>query len=195
MARKRVTIEQQLAELAKIGITVHPGITIADLESFETRDEMETEPYAGLVESLGYDIERRPFTPKCDRLWMCDYERIVSDGDYVQIIERLERMTGRALGLADIRDRVDLEANVAWVEFVHRGQRMRWDAKVEDDWMDPRIVANYDELLGSAGAPVRIYSNYTDYGQVEFFAAFTAAEKQRFDRLCKIRLLPIADQR
>ena len=77
----RVTIEQQVAILAEIGITVNEGGAIDDLIVFENRDELELQPYARLVETLGSEIEREPFTPKCNRLWMCDYERIEDHGD------------------------------------------------------------------------------------------------------------------
>jgi hypothetical protein len=60
----RVTIEQQVAILAEIGVTVNEGFAIDDLIEFEDRDEFELQPYVGLIEALGCEIEREPFTPE-----------------------------------------------------------------------------------------------------------------------------------
>jgi hypothetical protein len=189
----RVTIEQQVAVLADIGITVSNGVTIDDLTAFEDRDELELQPYAGLVEVLGYEIEREPFTPKCHRLWMCDYERIEYHGDYKAVLERLEIMTDCALGLRDIKDYVDIEDDRAWVEFTYRDAIIHWDAEVDNDWLDPFIIVKYDALLKENRSIVRIYSNHTDYGQTAFFAAFTPEQKAKFDAICKIKLALIEE--
>jgi hypothetical protein len=191
----RVTIEQQVAILAEIGVTVNEGLAIDDLIAFEDRDEFELQPYVGLVEALGCEIEREPFTPKCNRLWMCDYERIEDHGDYQAVIERLEIMTDCALGLQDIKDYVDvIEDDEAWVEFTYRGRTIHWDAEVDNDWLDPFIIVKYDALLKESRSLFRIYSNHTDYGQVAFFAAFTPEQKARFDEICKIKLILIEEQ-
>jgi hypothetical protein len=190
----RVTIEQQVAILAEIGVTVNDGVAVDDLTAFGDRDELELQPYAGLVEALGYEIERKPFTPKCNRLWMCDYERIEDHGDYKAVLERLELMTDCALGLRDIKDYVDIEDDEAWVEFTYRGATIRWGAEVDNDWLDPFIIVKYDALLKDSRSLFRIYSNHTDYGQIAFFAAFTPEQKARFDEICKIKLILIEEQ-
>ena len=86
---------------------------------------------------------------------------------------------------------MDLEEGKAWVEFDYRGKRIHWDLEVVDDWLDPAILVKYDALLRDAGAPVRIYSHHTDYGQVAFLAAFTSEQKARFDAICSISLILI----
>jgi hypothetical protein len=53
----RVTLEQQVAILAEIGIKVNDGVAVDDLTTFEDRDELELQPYAGLVEALGYESD------------------------------------------------------------------------------------------------------------------------------------------
>lgn len=193
-ASARITMEQQLAVLADIGITFSDGVTVNNLIAFKDRDELESQPYFGIIEVLGYEIEREPFTPKCNQLWMCDCERIVDDGDYKAVIERLELMTHQALGLTEIKDYVDLEDEKAWVEFVFHGKTIRWDAQVDNDWLDSSIIVKYDALLKESGSLVRIYSNYKDYGQVAFFAAFTSEQKVKFDKVCKIKLILIERQ-
>lgn len=176
--RKSVTIEAQLAALAKAGIVVNTGVVEADLTAFHSRADLERTPFVGLVEVLGIDLERRPYTPICDRLWMCDFECIEDHGSYCAVIERLERMTGRALNLSSIKDHVDLDAREAWVAFDLAGMRTRWDLRVEDDWLDPQVLTKYDSLLEASGAAVRLYINQHDYGQSAFLGAFRPEGKR-----------------
>ncbi len=140
---------------------------------------------------MGIDLEREPYTPIANRVWMCDYERIEDHGAYRDVIIRLELMTASVLGLKGVTDFVDVEQGQARVEFEYRGDRIRWDLAVEDDWLDPTVVVRYDALLREAGSSLRIYPNNTDYGQSALFGAFTQEEKRRFDKLSKIRLTPI----
>lgn len=191
---RSVSLEDQLVELDKCGIVVNDGVTESDLLSFDSKKRMEKAPYAGLVEALGFDIEREPYSAIVSSLWMCDYERIEDHGAYKEILERLELMTGSALGLTDITDYVDLEEAFAWVEFSFRGKRIRWEAEVDNDWLDPYIIVKYDQLLEKANVGQRIYSNHTDYGQVAFFAVFTSEQFECFQRLSKINLALIESQ-
>ena len=143
--------------------------------------------------ALASEIEREPFTPVADRLWLCDYERIVDHGDYRNVLERLERMTGNALGVTEVRDHVDLEAGKAWIEFRFRNDRVRWHFKVDDDWLDPEILVRYDELLKRSGSAFRLYWN-TNYGQSALLGAFRSDEKAAFDKIAKVRMAPISER-
>ena len=192
--KKNVTLEQQLSTLADIGLVVNQGVVEEDLISFDTRAILESKPYRGLVEVMGIELEREPYAPICDRLWMCDYERIEDHGDYRDVILRLELMTGVVLALTNVTDYVDVEEEKAWVEFDFRGRPIHWDFVVENDWLDPAVLVKYDRLLKGAQSPLRIYSNHSDYGQVAFLGAFTPEEKSRFDRLTKIKLILIEKQ-
>ena len=125
---------------------------------------------------------------------MCDYERIEDHGAYSDILERLELMTCRALGLAKISDHVDIDQKIAWVECDHNGVRIHWDAEVDNDWLDPSIIVNYDGLLVQSSSPHRIYSNHLDFGQSALFAAFTPEQYQCFRKLSKVSLILTADQ-
>lgn len=188
------TVEAQLAALAQAGIVVNAGVVEADLTTFQSRADLERTPYVGLVEVLGIALEREPFTPICDRLWMCDFECIEDHGSYAAVVERLELMTGGALHLANIEDHVDLEAGEAWVAFDVGGERTRWDLRVDDDWLDPQVLAKYDELLEASGSAIRLSMNQDDYGQVAFLGAFRPEEKSIFDALTTIELAPLAEQ-
>lgn len=191
---RKVSLEKQLEQLAHCGVHLNPGFTEDDLMAFDDRAEMEANPYRGLVEALASDIEREPYTPTTNSLWLCDYERVEDHGAYVEILERLELMTGRALGLTSIEDFVDVEEGVAWVEFNRNGSRTRWDAEVDNDWMDPDVIVKYDALLKEVSGGLRIYSNHTDYGQAALFAAFDANQFKLFKKLSAIRMALIESQ-
>ncbi len=192
--KKRISIDEQLHALRAAGIILNPGVTEQDLLAFNSKEDLEKEPYKGLIEVLGIEIEREPYTPVTNTVWMCDYERIEDHGAYKDVLERLELMTGKALGLTDIKDFVDIEKNIAWVEFKYLNKTVHWDAKVDDDWLDPYILVKYDGLLRQSGKGVRIYSNHNDFGQVAFLAAFTDDQLKTFAKLSKVRVEPIEKQ-
>lgn len=189
--RKKVSLEHQLERLAELGLVLNSGVDEAQLTTFEDRKSLEATPYKGLVEVMGMELEEEPYTPICNPLWMCDYERIEDHGAYVEVLQRLELLTAGALGADDVRDFVDVEEGVAWLEFDCDGERVRWELLVDDDWLDPTIFVRYDDLLAAKGAAVRIYSNHTDYGQVAFIAAFTSDQKKDFDELTRVKLAPL----
>ena len=191
---RSVSFETQLETLESCGIRRNAGVTDEDLQTFEDRAAMEASPYKGIVETLAIDIEREPFSPMSDALWMCDYERIEDHGAYKDIVLRLELMTDSALRLTGITDQVDWEEKSAWVQFNYSGEVVRWDAKFDNDWMDPYVIVKYDQLLKESGSKVRIYSNHADYGQAALFAAFTKEQFDCFRKLSKVRLTLIESQ-
>ncbi len=189
----KLAVEEQLLNLAPCGLQLSPGVSVDDLFIFHSRAEMEGKPYSHLVEALGYEIEREPFTPICAGMWMCDCERIEDNGAYISVIERLHSMARERLPVTNVHDRVDIENDEAWVEFELLGNKVHWDAKVQDDWLDPYVVVKFDALLGEH-TDLRIYSNHTDFGQVAFFGCFTREEFKRFDRLSKVKLIETSKQ-
>jgi hypothetical protein len=189
-----IPLEQQLQTLAACGVVLAPEATLEDLYVFHTRQEHEAAPYQELIPTLGFSMERDNFSPLCHRLWMCDYECIDGDGSYVEVIERLHLMSGGSLPISAITDHVDLEEETAWVEFDLGGTRVHWDAKVDNDWLDPYIIVKFDQLLRINTSPFHIYSNHRDFGQSAFLACFTPGEFQKFQKLAKFKLLETVRQ-
>ena len=187
-------LEQQLKTLADCGVALSPDATLDDLFSHYPREEYEAEPYKELIPVLGFEMERDVFGPLCPRLWMCDYERVEDHGAYADVIARLHQMSGKRLPISGISDFVDIDAGTAWVEFDLAGSRIHWDAKVDNDWLDPYIVIKFDSLLKIRDAAVRIYSNHSDFGQSAFFACLTPPEYERFQKLATFKLREIEKQ-
>jgi hypothetical protein len=190
--KKSVPLETQLAELAELGLAPTEGVSQDDLFSSHSRAELERAPYRALAETLARAIEREPFDPMCDRLWMCDFERIEDHGDYAAILLRLQTMTGAALAIRDVRDHVDIEEQLAWLEFRLDGRPVRWEFGVQDDWLDPEVFTRYDALLAEAGSGLRLWGCFDGhYGQQGFLAALSAAGCRSFVRLTGIALQPL----
>lgn len=187
-------LEEQLRALADAGLVLNGGVTADDLTLFEPRAALEAQPFKGVIEAMGHDLEHAPFTPMCNRLWMCDYECIEDAGSYRQILLRLELMTGGGMAMERITDHIDHDAGEAWVQFSSRGTRYQWDAKFDGDWLDPYMLAAYAVRLRESGSKLEIYSNHTDYGQVALLGAFTREEKRRFDALSKVELILMEEQ-
>lgn len=186
-------LEQQLQALAECGIRLSPAAGVDDLFMFHAREVHEAAPFKELIPTLGFDMERDAFGPICQRLWMCDHERIEDHGAYADVIARLQQMSEGCLPITGITDHVDIEAEVAWVAFDLAGSRIRWDAEVDNDWLDPTVVVRFDELLRAHQKPFRIYANHTEFGQSAFYACLTPAEFERFRKLATFKLGEIAD--
>ncbi len=189
-----IPLEEQLNALADCGVKLNPKATVDDLFMFHSREEHEATPYKELIPTLGFEMARDSFAPICNRLWMCDYERVEDHGAYADVITRLQQMSEESLPISGVTDHVDIEAETAWVEFDLAGSRIHWDAKVDNDWLDPYIVIKFDSLLKTHNTHFRIYSNHTDFGQSAFFACFTSAEFARFQNLATFKLLEIEKQ-
>lgn len=189
-----IPLEQQLRALADCGVSLSPEATECDLFMFHSREVHEAAPYKELIPTLGFEMERDSFAPICNRLWMCDYERVEDHGAYADVIARLQQMSEESLPISGITDHVDIEAETAWVEFDLAGSRIHWDAKVDNDWLDPYIVIKFDNLLKTHKSPFRIYSNHTDFGQCAFFACLTPTEFVRFQKLATFNLREIEKQ-
>jgi len=186
-----VPFQTQLNELAKLGVNPSANVTSDDWVSFHPIANYEAKPYYYIIEALGCEIQRDDYSPMCSSLWMCDYERIEDHGAYREIIERLQLLSGTRLPISNISDFVDIEEGKAWVEFDLGGTRHHWNAKVDNDWMDPYIIVRFDELLRKA-TDLIIYSNHTDFGQSALFACMS---EQQFGAFCKLSRVKMGETR
>ncbi|MCW3059329.1 MAG: hypothetical protein JWQ02_1150 [Capsulimonas sp.] len=192
-AKPILTVEQQLTDLAACGLPLSPRVTIDDLFTVATREDMERNPFDHLVAALGFTKEDEADTPLCDNLWMCDFQCIHDHGDYVKIIERFRVLCHRRLWFENVSDFVETEFNKAWVEFDVDGDRVHWNAVVQDDWLDPFLLKKLDLLLAEH-TNLRIYSNTADFGQSALLGCFTNEEFERFHQISHIPFLPLAQQ-
>ena len=121
------------------------------------RDRFEREPWVALLHALGSDEGRgAPGETLVPDLWRLDTECIEDHGDYALIARGFAQIAGGALPLTAIRDHVALEAGEAWLEFRLHGRDYRWEARVDDDWLDPTILSRFVALLAEQDGARRI---------------------------------------
>lgn len=182
-----LSVETQLQELGAAGVVLN--CSLPDLFQSYAREQLEARPYQTLIEALGGELEREPFTPLCHKLWMCDFERIEDHGSYRDVLLRLEAMHGS--GMENIHDFVDVSEEQAWVAFEQAGQSHRWTARVHNDWLDEKILVAYDDWLRQVSPGVRLYANVRDYGQSALLAVFSDAQFGLFRGLSKVSMKPL----
>jgi hypothetical protein len=155
-------VEAQLADLAACGISLRADRTMDELLMSFSRESYETSP-TSLIVMLGSEVEAEPWgRPFSDDVWHFDTECVEDHGAYADIARRLRTLAGDALPLENIEDYVDLEEGVAWLELTLDGKTYHWDAKVDDDWVDPAILSKLAELLVDRNQGVRF--TYLDLG-------------------------------
>lgn len=121
------------------------------------RDSFERERWTALLYALGTDHGHgAPGETLVTDLWHLDTECIESKGDYALIAQGFAQIAGGALPLTAIRDHVALDEGEAWLEFRLHGRDYRWEARVDDDWLDPTILSRFVGLLAEQDSARRI---------------------------------------
>jgi hypothetical protein len=138
-----MTLEQQLAKLAELGLRLDDGITIDHILYSFGRKDYEERPFDLILFVLGIEVERAPWGRSvCSRVWNFDTECITSTGDYVRIVKRLCQVAGQPNCLKDVSDFVDIDAGKAWLKYKVGGTERNWPVEVNDDWADT-LTLNY----------------------------------------------------
>jgi hypothetical protein len=147
LAPSRIPLEEQLATLAECGIRLRPEFGVETLLEFFPRDKFETSRYAGAVITMGGESKVSPYPPLSDNVWHLDANCIEGHGDYRLIAERMRDLAQGELPIESIRDLVDIANGDAWVEFELHGETVHWGARVAENWIDPRVLSDFCELL------------------------------------------------
>lgn len=152
---KRITVEQQLAELEQLGIGINSSCSVNDLFQMMDREEMEQMPYLLLLIALGCEAERQEGSlPLSHQIRYLDMECIEGCEDYVRIVNELCDMS--ELAVQQLRDQVDIYNGEASVTLEWNGRKFHWDLEVNDDWLDLAVFTNFSRLLEQAGDRRRI---------------------------------------
>jgi hypothetical protein len=169
------TFEQQLAVFQQHGFTLNDGVTTADLLRWdEGAKAFTTAPFSLLYITLGMTTEEEPWTPLTDRCWHFDTEAIEDEDSYVRIVHDMARITRGALVCTEVKSGLDYEQGKAWVSFVANGQPVRWDLKVDNDWVDPGFFSRMAALTTELGLKGRY--TYFDTGGQDLVVGFETPE-------------------
>lgn len=172
----KLTVAEGLAALEQHGISKRPDVPLDDILFSTGGSAEDSTDYVSLLCTLGGECERGDGHLMSDDIWHFDTECIYEEGDYVSIVERLQRMSKGALALSAFVDHVDTEASEAWLEFDFQGTRIHWDLKVNDDWVDESVFTRFVRLFASAPSEARFI--YGDLGGQDCLIGF-ATEAQR----------------
>jgi hypothetical protein len=159
-----MTLEEKLRLLADCGLELSFPFTPEDLLTSWNRAEYEKPGFDLVLVGLGMTEEEKPWRSHCASLWYFDTECIADHGDYKNIAERMAEMSQGSLPIECIQDYVDVENEQAWLSFIFRGEKIRFDCKVEDDWVDATIFYQFVRLLEKSD-PSKIYIYYDLGGQ------------------------------
>lgn len=173
--KKPMTLETKLEVLKSCGLQLAVPFTIKDLLTARDREEYEKDDWEAVLLGLATTEEDEPYRNYSVNLWYFDTECIEDNGDYKRIVERMVEMSQGSFKLEDIKDHVDLESDVAWLSFKFKGKEMKFDLKVQDDWVDATIFGKFVELLKESD-PSKLYIYYDLGGQDCIIGCVTRSE-------------------
>lgn len=159
-----LNMEQKLELLANCGMRLANPFEPKDLLTSWAREDYEKPGFDLVLTGLGMTEEQEPWRNHCVNLWHFDTECIENNGDYKRIVERMVEMAQGSLPLENIEDHIDLEKEEAWFSFTFRGEEIKVECKVEDDWVDSTIFAKFVDLLDKSD-PAKIFVYYDLGGQ------------------------------
>ena len=153
---KTKTVETMLADLDQVGISLRPGVSVEQLLADGGRTEIEKSGFELLLAIMGNEqFDPKTFAmlePLTDDVWHFDTEAIEDHGAYVRIVECCRRLADGDLKFESVRDYVDIEEKIAWVEVSCNGRSERVDLKVDNDWVDANIFAKLQDWLEQSGS-------------------------------------------
>lgn len=146
---RNMLLDRQLELLATCGVRPNPGVGLADLLARHRESEYERSPFKLLLCVLGSDSEREPYRPLSDNIWYLNVEYIAAPGDYVRLAHRMAILAADALPIAGVHDVIDLRRGMAALSFILSNREIKWHAKIEEGWIDRRIMTNFVDLLAA----------------------------------------------
>lgn len=161
---RTLAMEQKLDLLANCGLSLSDPFKSDDLLSSWKREDYEKPGFDLVLVGLGMTEEQKPWRNHCVNLWHFDTECIEDHGDYKRIVERMVEMAQGSLPLENIKDHIDLEKEEAWFSFTLRGEEIKVECKVQDDWVDSTIFAKFVDHLGKSD-PDKVFIYYDLGGQ------------------------------
>jgi hypothetical protein len=159
-----LTLERKLAILAECGLSLAPPFTSKDLLDSWPREHFEAPGFTLALVGLGMTEEQPPWRNHCVNAWHFDTECIEDDGSYVRIAERMAELTQGSLVLENVRDKVDIEAGVASLDFEHSSRAVHLVFEVDNDWVDPAVFSHFVRML-EVSDPSKLFLHHDTGGQ------------------------------
>jgi hypothetical protein len=173
-----MTLEEQLAKLETIGITLNDGISTDDLLNSFPREDYEKTPFDLLLFALGMEVEAEPWGRYfSDQVWNLDMECIEDEGAYRNIIKNLCRIAGNDELVSGIKERIDPMSDAGSLQYTIAGTKQRLEVAIEDDWADPEVVSQIMSDIESTTRGRSFYSK--DRGLASIWLLLTDAHAKQ----------------
>ncbi|MEL7068505.1 MAG: hypothetical protein AAGN15_07615 [Cyanobacteria bacterium J06581_3] len=161
-------LEQQIAVLSDLGLSLNQGVTIDDLLYSFPRKAYEKDPFELILFMLGAEVEREPWGRfVCARAYNLDMECINQTGDYVHIFTQLARVADATHRITHPQDFIDFETNQAWLKYVIDGRQRHWNIELCNDWADPMVIGYVMEDIEQNGC--RFYAKDNSQASIWFY--------------------------
>lgn len=177
---RALTMEQKLDMLANCGLRLSDPFKPEDLLTSWPREDYEKPGFDLVLVALGMTEEREPWRNHCANLWHFDTECIEDHGDYERIVDRMVGIAQGSLPLENIQDHVDLEKQEAWFSFTFRGEEIKVNCRVEDDWVDSTVFAKLVDVLVKSD-PDKVFIYYDLDGQDCIIGCVTRGELKQLN--------------
>lgn len=136
-------LEQQLAKLAELGLSLNEDVTIDDILYSFDREAYEEAPFDLLLFYLGTEVESEPMgRTVCSRVFNLDPECIYESGNYTEIVKRLCEVAADPNRLTEIADHVNHDVQDGWLQYKLNGQLRHWKLEINDDWADMQTLSH-----------------------------------------------------
>lgn len=182
--------KEQLRNLADCGIKLYTEFPPEILLEEWSEEDFEDEPYEMLLVAMGAENEFDEYGHQwlSDNVWHFDTECIEDHGDYIRIAERMRDLAGGDLPLKEINDYVNIEEEIAWLEFILDDEKYHWNLKIEDDWVDTDIFGMFITLLAKHNSNKRF--TYFDLdGQDCLIGCMTVEELKKLRQVTNLNFV------
>jgi len=143
-SKNAISLETQINELSKSGISLNKGIGIEDLLVSYGREEYENSPYDTIIFIYGSEVEEEPWGRFIsDNVWNFDTECIEGRGSYATVLSNITRLTGQPNLLTNVSDNFDFDKSEAQVNYVLNGNQKSHLVKVDNNWIDPNFIESF----------------------------------------------------
>jgi hypothetical protein len=147
LLNRNMMLQAQLDVLEECGIVPTTGVGITDLLVRFREREYETRPFRRLLIALGGEANDAARSPLSDNIWHVRAGCITGPGDYARVALRMSRLSGSSLPITEVTDEFDLRRGVAWLRFRCGGSQLEWPARIQEQWIDSRILSRFVRLL------------------------------------------------
>ena len=139
---------ETLKKFQNKGFIINMDVSTVDLEEmWKPYLKYHSEPIEAMYVFLGAETPQKPYRNISDNCWLMDMEAIEGVGSYKRILDNIERISKGDLRFRDIRDYCnDNDDGKAWVNFTFEGNEFSWQLAVNDDWADPQLFQNIQDL-------------------------------------------------